>query len=181
MNQWRGKSVISHILRPKTIKIEKLSLKRHQSICSLRAPTDPYFIQNLSINIILFSGTTDPFYLNIKVMIVIIQCFLLDKFRYHDNELITHHITLIRRRRPEVFLRKGVLKNAANLQETPMPKCDFNKVVKQIYWNHIPAWVFFCTFAAYFQNTFLKNTLDDCFCLMVKCLSNSFYEIILSE
>ena len=36
----------------------------------------------------------------------------------------------------------------------PMLKCDFNKVAKQLYWNHTSAWVFSCKFAAYFQNTF---------------------------
>ena len=39
-----------------------------------------------------------------------------------------------------------------------MPKCDFNKVALQLYWNHTSAWVFSCKFAAYFQNTFPKNT-----------------------
>ena len=28
----------------------------------------------------------------------------------------------------------------------------------QFYWNHISVWVFSCKFAAYFQNTFSKNT-----------------------
>ena len=34
-----------------------------------------------------------------------------------------------------------------------MAKCDFNKVIKQLYWNHTSAWVFSCKFATYFQNT----------------------------
>ena len=34
-----------------------------------------------------------------------------------------------------------------------MPKCDFNKVAKNLYWNYTSAWVFSCKFAAYFQNT----------------------------
>ena len=37
---------------------------------------------------------------------------------------------------------------------TPMPKCDFNKVAKQFYWNHTLAWVFSCKFAAYFKKSF---------------------------
>ena len=41
----------------------------------------------------------------------------------------------------------------------PMPKCDFNKVAKQLYWNHTSAWVFSCNFAAYFQNSFFKEHL----------------------
>ena len=39
-------------------------------------------------------------------------------------------------------------------KRTPMPKCDFNKVAEQLYWNHFSVWVFSCKFAAYFQNTF---------------------------
>ena len=43
-------------------------------------------------------------------------------------------------------------------RRTPMPKCGFSKVALQLYWYHISAWVFSCQFAAYFQNTFPKNT-----------------------
>ena len=39
-------------------------------------------------------------------------------------------------------------------RRTPMPKCDFNKVAKQLYGNHSSKWVFSCNFAIYFQNTF---------------------------
>ena len=38
-----------------------------------------------------------------------------------------------------------------------MPKCDFNKVTMQRYWNHTSAWVFSCKFAPYFPNTFRAN------------------------
>ena len=44
-------------------------------------------------------------------------------------------------------------------KRTPMPKCDFNNIAKQLYWNHTSAWVFFCKFAAYFQNTFYSEHL----------------------
>ena len=43
-------------------------------------------------------------------------------------------------------------------RRAPMPKCDFYKVAKQVFKNHMSAWVFSCKFAAYFQNTF-KSTL----------------------
>ena len=42
---------------------------------------------------------------------------------------------------------------------TPMPKSDFNKVAKQVYWNHTSAWVFSCKFAAKFQNNFFSEHL----------------------
>ena len=34
--------------------------------------------------------------------------------------------------------------------QTPMPKFDFNKVAKQLYLNRTFAWVFSCKSAAYF-------------------------------
>ena len=37
----------------------------------------------------------------------------------------------------------------------PMPRCDFNKVVLQLYWNHTLAWVFSCAFASYFPWDYL--------------------------
>ena len=40
-----------------------------------------------------------------------------------------------------------------------MPKCDFNKVAMQLYWNHTSAWVLSCKFAAFFQNTFSQVEL----------------------
>ena len=42
---------------------------------------------------------------------------------------------------------------------TPMPKCDFNKVALELYWNHTLAWMFSCKFAAFFQNTFSEEHL----------------------
>ena len=39
-------------------------------------------------------------------------------------------------------------------RRTPMPKCDFNKVALQVYWNHTLAWVLSSKFATYFQSTF---------------------------
>ena len=45
-------------------------------------------------------------------------------------------------------------------RRTLVLKCDFNKAVLQLYWNRTSAWVFSCKFAAYFQNTFFKNTSE---------------------
>ena len=41
---------------------------------------------------------------------------------------------------------------------TPKPKCDFNKVSKQLYWSRTSARVFSSKFAAYLQNTLSRNT-----------------------
>ena len=58
---------------------------------------------------------------------------------------------------------------------TLMPKCDFAN------WNRTLTWVFSCTFAAYFQNTFSRNT-SWCVLLIiieidVKMLSSSVVSI----
>ena len=44
-------------------------------------------------------------------------------------------------------------------RRTPLPKCDFKKVAKQLYWNRTSAWVFSCKFVAYFQNIFFQEHL----------------------
>ena len=49
---------------------------------------------------------------------------------------------------------RGVLKKrcSENMQQiymrTPMPKCNFSKVAKQLYWNRTSAWVFSWTAAS---------------------------------
>ena len=53
--------------------------------------------------------------------------------------------------------KKVFWKYVENLQETPMPEWDFNKIAKELYWNHTSEWVFSCKFAEYFQNTFSKE------------------------
>ena len=56
---------------------------------------------------------------------------------------------------PGMFLVKSRSENMHQIyRRTSMPKCDFNKITKQLYWNHTSAWALFCRFAAYFQNTF---------------------------
>ena len=65
-------------------------------------------------------------------------------------------------------------------RRTPIPKCDFNKVAKQLYWNRTSAWVLCCKFAAYFQNIFFSGTpLDGCFCVShLHCRANSIGESV---
>ena len=62
------------------------------------------------------------------------------------------------------ILRKSCSENIQPIYwRTPMPKYNFNKVVEQLYWNHSLAWVFYCNFAAYFQNN-LRTPLKGSFC-----------------
>ena len=55
-------------------------------------------------------------------------------------------------------------------RRTPMPKCDFNKVTKQLYWSHISPWVFSCKFGTYFRNIFF---LEHLWRVASACLKNS--------
>ena len=60
---------------------------------------------------------------------------------------------------PKCVFKKRCSENTGLISKrTSMPKCDFNKVAKQLYWqlywNRTSAWVFSCKFAAYPQNTF---------------------------
>ena len=53
------------------------------------------------------------------------------------------------------FLGKRFSENIQQIyRRTPMSKCDFNNVAKQLCWNCTSALVFSCKVAAYFQNTF---------------------------
>ena len=56
-------------------------------------------------------------------------------------------------------------------RKTPMPKYDFNKVAKQLYWNHISAWVFSCKFVCIFsEHLLLRTPLDGCFWIKLTIL-----------
>ena len=41
----------------------------------------------------------------------------------------------------EVIMKRR-LENMQQIYRTPMPKCNFNKVAKQLYSNHTLAWMF---------------------------------------
>ena len=69
-------------------------------------------------------------------------------------------VSFLRKQPPRGVLKKRCPENMQQIyRRTPMSKCDFNKVAKQLYWNRTSAWVFSCKFAAYFQNTFYQDHL----------------------
>ena len=58
------------------------------------------------------------------------------------------------------FLKKRCSENMQQIdRRTPIQTCAFNKVVKQLSWNHTSIWMFSCKFAACFQNTFSSEGL----------------------
>ena len=60
---------------------------------------------------------------------------------------------------PRCVLEKRYSENMQQVcRRTAMPKCDFNKVAQQLYWNRTSARVLSCKFAVYFQNTFPRST-----------------------
>ena len=65
-------------------------------------------------------------------------------------------------------------------RKTHMPKCDFNKVALQFYWNCTSAWVFSCKFAAYFQNTFPQEHLWTAASVLLGFFIGNFERISLS-
>ena len=63
----------------------------------------------------------------------------------------------LQKKPPRRILKKRCSKNMQRIyRRTLTPKCDFNnnKVALQLYWYGTSASVFFCIFAAYFQNNF---------------------------
>ena len=89
-------------------------------------------------------------------------------------------------RKTEAALQRGSQEkvfwtDTANLQErTPKPKCDFNKVSLQLYWNHNLAWMFSCKLAVYVQNTcfFRKCALFNNFLVLKSLVLYRFHLII---
>ena len=89
--------------------------------------------------------------------------FLLKKSVSHDMHKHLHknilkflnfifmNLKLLQKQPFRDILEESCSKNMQQIYRgTPMPKCDFNKVAKQLYWNRTSAWVF-CKFAADFQ------------------------------
>ena len=67
---------------------------------------------------------------------------------------------------PKGVSRKRCSENMQQIyRRTPMPKCDFNKVAKQLNWNHTWTWVFSSKCASYLltEHLFLRTPLDSCF------------------
>ena len=79
-----------------------------------------------------------------KIILLFLRC---TKFFIWDSINIKHKSICLQNQPFRGALRKKCSKKyTANLQETRMLKCDFNKIALQLYVNS-------CKFAAYFQNT----------------------------
>ena len=72
-------------------------------------------------------------------------------FRTHYTYMIRISKLLVQRQPSKCVLKKRCSENMQQTyRETPVPKRDFNKVTKQLYWNRTSAWVFSCKYTAYF-------------------------------
>ena len=73
---------------------------------------------------------------------------------YSWKVIILLTLVTIQNQPPRGFLRKSCTENMQVIyRRTPIPKCDFNKVTKQLYWNHTSTQVYSCKFGAYFLST----------------------------
>ena len=60
---------------------------------------------------------------------------------------------------PEVILKRRCSENMQQIyRRTLMPKCGFNKVAMQLYWNRNSAWVFSVNLLHIFRTPFPRNT-----------------------
>ena len=77
-----------------------------------------------------------------------------EKYIWNQNSLV-RNVTTQAAVQSRGVLKKRCSENMLQIyRRTPMPKCDFNKIAKQLYWNRTLGYVFSCKFTAYFQNTF---------------------------
>ena len=83
------------------------------------------------------------------------------------KRFVSFHLTSFQKQPSRGVLKKRCSENIQQIyRRRPMPKCDFNKVALQLYCNSALAWTWMlsCKFAAYFQNTFSYEPMDDSFC-----------------
>ena len=85
-------------------------------------------------------------------------------------------ILLIQKHPSREFLQKKCSENTLQIyRRTPMPKCDFNKVAKQLYWNHTLALVLSCNVS---RTLFYMNTSEGLLPLILfitsRCLKSLF-------
>ena len=85
---------------------------------------------------------------------------------------------------------KGCSENMQQIyRRAPMLKCDFNKVVLELYWNHTSAWMFSCKFCCIFlEHLFLRTPQEGCFyilyyfqIMMLPCFLLLFANILLLD
>ena len=85
-------------------------------------------------------------------------------FQINEKPLLIHILSHISRSKGQKHPPRGVLwkSHSENMQQsyrrTPMSKCDFNKVVLQLYWNHTSSWCSPVNLQHIFRTPFPNNT-----------------------
>ena len=143
--------------------INKLSLIRRLNLFALEARISKWSKSIEQLHSSSWSATADclTHLRRFPVKLEIPMCFaaLVKKWRYvltppYISGFLQY--SRIEQKQPS----RGVLRKSCSedmqqiYRRTPMPKCGFNTVAMQLYWNHTSTWVFSCKCAAYFQNTF---------------------------
>ena len=72
---------------------------------------------------------------------------------------IVHECFRLQKQPSRGILKKRCPENMHQIyRRTPMPKCVFDKVAFQLYWNNTSAWVFSVNLLHIFRTAFPKNT-----------------------
>ena len=67
-------------------------------------------------------------------------------------------VSIVQKHSPRRVLMKRYSKNMLQIyRRRPMRNCDFNKLAKQLCWNHTYTWVVSAKFASYFLKIFLPK------------------------
>ena len=84
------------------------------------------------------------------ILCYVVWCILLD-MRF-PRSLTVSLINKFQEQPSRDVLMKRYSENMQQIyRRTPIPKCHFNIVAKQLYWNRNSAWVFSCEFTSYFK------------------------------
>ena len=87
-------------------------------------------------------------------------CFNYENECVHIAIIVTQRMSIKESSKTQKQPSRGVFRKrcSENMKQiygrTPSPKCNFNTVALQLYWNCTLTWVLSCKFVTYFQNTF---------------------------
>ena len=131
--------------------VEKCILNLESDLNEVYSRNTFWFFERVTIIFKLKTNRFLCFFLVKKIEVIILAFFPLRNVT---------KIFVMQKEPSRGVLRKRCSENMQPIyRRTHMPKCDINKVAKQLYWNHTSAWVFSCKFDSYFQNTFSQEHL----------------------
>ena len=116
-------------------------------------------------------------------MFKILFCSFLESSIIFSCNHIAIHVAKTKKQPPRGVHRKSYSENMQQIYgRTPMPKCDFNKVMSQFYWNRTSASAFCCKFVTPFLCNFIEflRGFHSIFCNIL-CNIAQYFCIIISR